>query len=225
LKLSRWLPALALLAACALQPRLTDELTFEGLVRVEDSGFDLAWVRPNLDVRGYTKVMLQGAGIEYRPVQPVRGPGAADQSEFALSEKQKGTLRELVRGAFVSELSRSERFALVSEPGADVLLLRGALLDVVSFVPPERAMRERVLLGAVGEATLVLELRDSLSEAILARVVDRRAAERSAGMMGESDPVSNAYDVERAARTWARLARERLEDLPKLAERRVRPDA
>jgi hypothetical protein len=214
LPLSRCAPllaALALVAACAGPPRLTSETTFDGLVRVENSVFDQAWARPDLNLTGYRKLMLQGAGIEYRPTRATSGVAAGGAMEFPLSEAQKERLRQIMRQAFVEELAKSERYQLVNEPGPDVLLLRGSLLDVVSFIPPEAVALGKVYLRSVGEATLVLELRDSLSEAILARVADRRAAERLGGRMEESNPTMNAYEVDLAARRWARLVRERLD--------------
>ena len=208
---SSLLVALALVAACAGKPRLTSELTFDGLARVENSAFDQAWARPDLDLTGYRKLILQPAGIEYRPTGPASGATLSGRAEFPLSEAQKEKLRQIMRTAFREELAKSQRYQLVSEPGPDTLLLRGALLDVVSFIPPTEVAMGKVFLQSVGEATLVLELRDSLSEAILARVVDRRAAERLGGRMEESNPMMNAYEVEVAARRWARLVRERLD--------------
>jgi hypothetical protein len=62
----------------------------------------------------------------------------------------------------------------------------------------------------VGEATLVLELRDSITEAVLARAVDRRAAERVAGM-SQSNRVQNRAEIRRLAQNWARILREQLD--------------
>jgi hypothetical protein len=99
------------------------------------------------------------------------------------------------------------------------LLIRGALLDVVSFAPPEESMgiRDSVYLSSVGEATLVIELRDSITEAILARAVDRRAAE-SAFEFRESNRVNNTQEVRRLAGTWARLLRDQLDEYGAPAE-------
>lgn len=107
---------------------------------------------------------------------------------------------------------------LVNEPGPEVLLIRGALLDVISYIPPEPVGgRVNVYLSQVGEATLVLELRDSITEAIMARAVDRRAAE---GMtrLTESNRVSNVTEVKRLARHWGRLLQTRLDELAISAE-------
>ena len=94
------------------------------------------------------------------------------------------------------------------------------VLDVVSHVPPESVGRSEVYLAAVGEATLVLELRDSVTESILARVADRRAAESAGGTLAGSNPVTNASDVQRAVYAWAGLLRERLDAIATLESTR-----
>ena len=86
------------------------------------------------------------------------------------------------------------------------------MFDVVSYVPPEPVGRTEIFLSRVGEATLVLEIRDSVSEAILVRAVDRRAAEDAARGFSRSNRVLNRAEVRRMANTWARLLRERLDN-------------
>ena len=201
-----------ILAACAstntAPPQLGAEESFDGLRAVENSRASAAWMRPDLDLSLYTKVRLEGAGIEFRPV---RGAGGSrSQGAFPISEAQEAQLVEIVAGSFREELARSERFELVEANGPDVLTLWGGLLDVVSFVPPQQAGRGDVFLRSVGEATLVIELRDSLSRATLARVMDRRAANRVSSV-SFSSPVTNWAEVRRVAREWARLVRTRLD--------------
>jgi len=132
---------------------------------------------------------------------------------YEITEKQKERLRQVVAEAFLDELGKSEKYTLVNESGPDVLLVRGALLDVVSYVPPEPvAGRVDVYLSSVGEATLVLEVRDSITEAILVRAVDRRAAEAMGGWLQESNRVTNTSEVRRLAKRWASLLRTRLDE-------------
>jgi len=191
------------------------EVTFDGLHEIKGGTADKAWARPDIDLSQYSKIRLQGAGIEYRPggesgrTWSARSKGGP----YEVTEKQKETLRAVVAEAFLDELGKSQRYTLVNESGPDVLLIRGALLDVVSYVPPEPVGgRVDVYLSSVGEATLVLELRDSITETTLARVVDRRAAEDMGGMMQESNRVTNTSEVRRLARRWASLLRERLDE-------------
>ena len=207
------------LAACASGPPEIPqgpgvETTFDGLVEVRNSRADRAWVRQDIDLSSYSKVMLVNAGIEYRPAKATgTSYTRRSQTEFPVSEEARTRFRALVDETVAEEMAKSERFEVVTEPGEDVLLIRGALLDVVSFVPPDTVGRSDVYLDAVGEVTLVLEIRDSLSNAVLARAVDRRSAERVGGNLQKSNRVTNTAEVRRLIRYWARLLRTRLDEV------------
>jgi len=207
----------ALLTGCTSTPPSIDsspsaEVTFDGLNEVLNSSADKAWARPGMDLSGYSKIMLRGAGIEYRPggesgrTYMARSRGGP----YEVTEEQKARFEQLVSEAFREEMAQSERFEIVDEPGPDVLLIHGAILDVVSYAPPDdRAGRTEVYLSSVGDATLVLEIRDSITNAIMARAVDRDAAESST--MFNSNRVTNTAEVRRLVKGWARALREGLE--------------
>jgi len=209
------------LAGCAGSTPTIDtspeaEVTFDGLHEVKGGKAKEAWARPGVDLTQYSKIMLQGAGIEYRPGGE-SGRSWSSRSRggpYEVSERQKTQFRALVVNVFLEELAKSEHFTLVEESGPDVLLIRGAVLDVVSWAPPESHARGEVFISKVGEATLVLEMRDSITETVLVRAVDRRAAE-SHGLYGDlslSSPVTNQADVKRVIRNWAQLLRKRLDE-------------
>ena len=44
------------------------EPTHDGLYRLKKAKFDAAWMRPEVDLSGYTKLWVQGAGVAFRPV-------------------------------------------------------------------------------------------------------------------------------------------------------------
>ncbi len=213
------LPLLAALAVgCATAPPSIDtsegaEATFDGLYPVLNSRADAAWALPGMDLSGYTKIMLRGEGIEYRPggesgrTMMSRSGGGP----YEVTEAQRERLQATVREAFLKELGESTRFTLVDEPGPDVLMIRGTLLDVVSYVPPDTAGRSEVFLSSVGEATLVLEVRDSITHAIFARAVDRDAAADMSGTLQRSNRAMNTAEVRQMAERWARSLREALE--------------
>jgi len=189
------------------------EVTFDGLYPVKGGRMDGAWARPDFSIEQYSKVMLQGVGVEYRPGGSKSRTLSTSRSGeyFDLTPEQKARFEEEVRKAFTEELAKGEHFELVTEPGPDVLLIRGGLLDVVSFVPPEPMTSGNIYLSRVGEATLVLEIRDSMTGAILLRAVDRRAAEDAARMFSNSNRVTNASEVRRLARIWGQILREGLD--------------
>lgn len=208
----------ALATGCATPPPTIDtsptaEVTFDGLHEVQNSRADKAWAAPGLDLSGYTKIMLMNAGIEYRPggnagrTYSARSRGGP----YEITERQKERFEQLVTEEFREELARSQRFEIVEEPGPDVLLIRGGLLDVVSYVPPDDlAGRVEVYLSQVGAATLVVELRDSITGAIMARAVDGRAAEPISGGL-PSNRVTNTAEIRRLVQYWATRLREGME--------------
>ena len=203
---------------CAKPLQLGSETSFDGLVRVENARASLAWVDPHFDLSPYSKVMYEEAGIEFSLERraPRSGVSRQGRREFNVRPAARERLQRILDEAFRRELGRSQHFELVDEPGPDVLLAWVGLLDVVSFVPPERSAREDVYLARVGEATLVIELRDSESKMTLVRIMDRRAAERSGGNI--STVASNTAEVRRLASHWARLFRQRLDEAPMLHE-------
>jgi hypothetical protein len=206
--------ASGLALACTTTPRVPElgvEESFDGLRRVENSRASAAWMRPDFDISSYGKVRLEGAGIEFRPVRGSGGRGSSGRREFPVSQAQEARLIDIVATAFREELARSERFELVDEDGPDVLTVWGGLLDVVSFVPPTRPGRGDIFLSSVGEATLVIEIRDSFSHATLARALDRRAASRTTSSVARSNTVSNWGEIRQVARQWATLLRTRLD--------------
>lgn len=198
------------------------EVTFDGLTRMEGTVMDVVWARTDIDLTAYRKVMFDRIGVEYRDVgnAPFSGRGGStgtsvsrrNVSEFNLAPETKAAFEEEISAAFREEMARSEVFEIVEEEGPDVLLIRGGLHDVVSRVPPEITGRSRIFIDSVGEATLVLEIRNSQSNAIYARGVDRRAAGSSA-MMQESNQVTNRAEVRRLGRQWGRLLRNGLDTL------------
>jgi hypothetical protein len=207
------------LVACTTAPPTIQtgpdaELSFDGLHKVDNSQADVAWARPDFDISGYTKIWLVGAGIEYRQVKD-RGRSTIARSQggpYFIDDKSRAQFEELVGKVFREELEKIEKYELVDGPGPDVLMLRGGLLDVTSYVPPDPiGGRSFIYLSSVGEATLVLELRDSETGTILARSVDRRAAETIGGTFTRSNSVTNSAEARRLMRFWATRLREGLD--------------
>jgi hypothetical protein len=208
--------------AAPKQPRIQTgpnaEVTHDGLVRVEKSVVDAAWVKPDFDLTPYKKLMIASGGVSFRKLKPVNEFQARDETEFPVKEENKARMSEILKEAFTEELSKLQRYQIVDKPGPDVLLLVGGVIDVVSNVPPDidsaKFGRGGVYLTSVGEATLVLELRDSQSNEILARAADRRAAESPFAF--EVNNVTAWSEVRRLAQAWASTLRKRLEEIEKV---------
>lgn len=181
------------------------ELSYDGLHKVDNSQADMAWARPDIDLSGYTKILPVSAGITYVQADN-KGRTTRDRNKggpYFIDDKSREQFETLVAEVFTEELGKIERFALVDAAGPDVLMVAGGLLNVTSYVPPETATRSVVFLSAVGEATLVLELRDSESGAILARSIDTRAAETIGDTFTRSNSVMNSTEARRLIKFWA----------------------
>jgi hypothetical protein len=209
----------AILTGCAtpaptIQTGPDAETTHDGLVLVNNSAFKAAWVDPTIDLSGYNKIMPGGAEFEYRAVRESSGTSVRRSSanEFYIDEKARQKLQDLADEIFNEELIKTTRFTMVDSPGPDVLIVRGAMLDIVSRVPPDIVGRGEIYLDRVGEVTLVLELVDSTSGEVLARAAERAAAQPAGSSGMRSNSVTNMSEVRRLFRRWAVRLREALDN-------------
>jgi len=178
--------------------------TFDGLVQVKARGFRNVWLKPGVDPSKYTKIILGAAQFHYRDVPDAPGTSVTIRrgvTEFPIEENSRKRLEEAVVKAFAAQLSDTDNFTVTDQPGPDTVYIWGGLHDIVSRVPPDFAGRVDVYLRSVGEATLVVQIEDSMTREVLARVIDRRAAEPAFPVT--SNPVTNMNEVNRLANRWA----------------------
>ena len=200
---------LGALAGCAPQP--TEPVpagvtNYEGLERVSSRYFDVALLRPGVSFADYRRVIVQAPELAFRT------PDRSLQ-QFPLDEDQKTRFRDMLQAKFDAEMARSTTLQPTDSAGAGVLDLHVRVQDILATVPPRtvaQSGRGGLALQALGEATLVIELRDAQSEETLARVFDRRAVEGVA-MFREDAPITRWEDVEKLCERWARTVRERLD--------------
>jgi hypothetical protein len=211
--------ATIIIAGCATEPSLQTgpnaETTFDGLVRIDNARFVAAWIDPDVDVKQYTKIIPGGAEFEFRAAQKMTASQArrSNEREFWISDSNRQRLAETVTEVFEEELQKSKYFTVTDEPAPDALVIVGGLHDIVSQVPPEDIGRSEVWLRSVGEATLVIELRDSLSNEVIYRAVERRAAENVGHRMIRANTATTWAEVRRWARRWAERLREGLDSV------------
>jgi len=201
----------AMSVACAPQParaQASGDVNVEGLREVRAKNFEAVFIRPGVKFGAYHKLRVDELELAFRT--PDRS-----QNEFPLGEDQKTRLRAAMAVAFGKELGELRHLELVTEPGPDVLDLNVRLQDIAARSPGTRVGsvgRGAFAIETMGEMTLVLELRDSQSEEVLARAFDRRAVEGAAMLQGEN-VISTWEGVERLVTRWAARAREGLDRL------------
>ena len=211
--------SLTLIFATTASAQSDDDLdvSFDGLVRIEKGQYKLSWADPDIDFSVYDKVIPGGATFQFRAVKKTSGSTArrSNQKEFWISDENQQKLEETVTEIFAEEVAKSKYFAVVEEAGPDTLIIRGAMLDIVSQVPPDIMGRGEIYLSSVGEMTLVIEAVDSLSGEVIYRGVERRSAQRAGGQAVMSNTVTTWAEVRRLARRWASSLREGLDGIHK----------
>lgn len=196
--------------ACAQLPPQEDtsaNINAEGLAPVAARRLDTAFVRPGVDFGAYQRLQPGNLELAYRT------PDRSKQ-QFALNEEQKARFRQLLIDAFRNEFAANSDLEMVDARGPDVLTLNARVQDITARIPPTGggAGRAAILLNALGEATLVLELRDSQSNEILARGIDTRATE-GAAILQKDGPLTKWSEAEELCERWAKATRRALDAL------------
>ena len=223
-KLLMSLFALMFLAAGAMAEDKPTLATVEGapdLEKVSRAKFRETFVNMSADFTRYNKLYLGDAYFDYRDVgEPKRYRtnmySSSTKSFFGIPEEDRKKFEEITDEAFTKELEKSKKFTISDSLDENTIIMRGAVVDIVSRVPPEFVGRSEVYLANVGEATLVLELLDGKTGDVLARVAERRAMGRPGGSVDlmtamPTNSVTAWADVRRWAASSARRLRSELD--------------
>ena len=182
---------------------------YSELVKVNGQ-FSETFVLPGINFGDFNKVFLWEAQFEYRDVGPARKTRSTmlhtHKREFGISEEDRRKFEEIVGEAFDKEISRAKQFTIVDnidDIDAQTLILRGALIDVISKVPPEMVGRSDIYLSSVGAATFVMELIDARTGGVVALVAERRAIETLNSRTGMANVPANSASIMGDIRRWS----------------------
>jgi hypothetical protein len=181
------------------------------------------YLAPGADFRPFTRIILEPTEVAF-----------ADNWVRDFNRTQRGTARRLSDrdaeriktdvstglGDTFARAFREAGYIIVDHAGPHVLRLHTKVANLAITAPDLQAPgRSRTFAQNAGEATLILEARDSSNNALLGRALDRRTAGDTRMAMRNS--VTNRSDFQRVAQIWARAS---VEDLAALkAASPVRP--
>ncbi len=201
-----------LVCACTPQPLLpvtAPTTDLDGLESVSSKYFGAAFIRPGADFSRYQEILVSGSELAFKT------PDRTKQ-QFPLSTEQKDRFRTLLDAQFAEKLADLNNLRLTDAVGPDALAVQVRVQDILATVPPQAVGKSgwgSLSLRALGEATLVIELSDSESGEILARVYDRQAIEGVAVAQNQAAPITRWEDVEALCKKWASTVRDRLDVL------------
>lgn len=155
-----------------------------GLTR-QAGRFATTLVNPDVDFSRYSKLRPSRVYLRFRDRTgqadgPRTGRIIRDRTrERTVVDSEDLAMYERVIGdAFVSELERCDAFELVDEADRDTLLLRAAVVDIVSKEPSRAERKKGVDVPVLVEGTLVFELVDAETGVIQVRMGERRAIDQ-----------------------------------------------
>lgn len=207
--------------AAAARPALAAKppAEWDGLVKVKAKKFQLVYLRPGADFRTYAKVMLDPTEIAFQKNWKRDYNSSSAGVDNRLTDKDLERMADEGRKSAAKILGKAYAdggYPVVSEPAADVLRVRTALVDITVSAPDlDTAMNVRTFTRDAGQATLVVEARDSMTGALMGRAVDGRTIDDFT--MEWRTRVSNRADFEMQMKTWAKNSVNGLNELKALS--------
>ena len=178
---------------------------WDGLVEVKSKRLDMAYLAPGADFRPYARIMVDPTQVAFHKDWMKDMNDRRDVSRKVTEEHAKEILdaaRTNFADVFVEAFGKAG-YTIVTAPGNDVLRISPGVANLYINAPDVMAAgRSRSYSANAGEATMILELRDSLSGALLGRVLDQRATRDSIGMQ-QANRVTNTNDFRALFSTWA----------------------
>ena len=194
--------------------------TWDGLVRVPSKKLKLVYLAPGADFRAYTQVMLDPTEIAF--------------SKSWIKQYNSGTMdldqqigRSYVQNAMKDGVKDSDKifgkafadggYPVATAPAKDVLRVRTAVINIMVTAPDlMTAEATASAASSAGQATFVVEARDSLTGAILGRAVDAKLA-GDTGFISQRTSASNWGDFRELVKTWAKSSVVGLNELKALS--------
>ena len=204
------LSMVGLWAAVAAPSQAATPATYEGLVSVRSWNLDELYLRPNADLRSYRKVVIDPVQVVFRAdwnrdfVDPHAKTRRLLQEDVRrIADETASTMQSAVVEEF-----KARGYEIAAAPGPGVLRLSPTVTDLyVNAAENLASGTTKSFTKDAGEATLVLEARDSVSGTLLGRVVDRRTIKESKGTqlsdVRRTSSVTNNFWFETEFRRWA----------------------
>jgi hypothetical protein len=194
------------------------EPAWDSLVEVNSRRMGSAFLLPGADFRPYDSVLIDEPEVSFRNnwLRDVnRNSRGARRVSQADADRILATTATNTTDIFTSEFERAG-FKIAKAPGPNVLRVRVGVVDLFVNAPDvPTAGRSTSFTTNAGEATLVLESRDSQTNALLGRVIDRRETRGTGGIntMTQSNRVTNTAEFRTLARRWAQISASKLNEL------------
>lgn len=210
--------ALVALAVLSAVPAAVAQDADDGLEPVRSKRFAEAYLLPGADFRPYSRVLVEPVSVSFKPgwLHEV-GSATGSRARPRLTEQDLARMEEWLAADLARALEKAladAGFELATGPGPDVLRITPRLREVFLNAPESagEVAPMRQYARRVGEATIVLEARDSELGVLLGRAIDRRWTTDRDRLELVNETI-NRSEFGRLFDRWARRAAEGLQGL------------
>jgi hypothetical protein len=179
------------------------EVSTDGLHLIKQSEFSAVYVRPGAKLGGYTKVALLECFVAFAPgwEQNINEEEPMQLTPQNFQQIKTRLAAEFMK-VFKAQLTAGG-YPIVDDAAADVLVLRPAIVNLQISNPDPMAGPGASVSQSAGQMTLYLELYDSVTSALLARVIDAEAAGNTGGAFGFQTASSNLIAADDILKKWS----------------------
>jgi len=212
---NRWLRTVALAVFCCLASAASGQTSPspDGLVQVKPRQVELAWLRPGADFRPYTKVIVDRTQVAFQPdwlkdynLNANLGRRVTNEQAAQIMAAAQTNFDDIFVDAF-----RKAGYEVVTTTGPDVLRVNSGVLDLEINAPNPDSGVQSIWVITAGQAALIVEVRDTMSNALLGRIADRRTTQDLGSRMASS--ARNVYDFRVLFTHWAAVCVKGLAEL------------
>jgi|TARA_R110000772_G_scaffold268659_1_gene397129 hypothetical protein len=190
--------------AAATAAKEMPQTTPEGMNLIKETKTRVVYAMPEATLDVYTKVALIDCYVAFEKNWERdynRDASFTMRIQADDMEAIKKSLADEFRKVFTEELTKAGH-EVVDHTGADVLVLRPAIINLdVSAPDVKTAAYADVIVRSAGSMTLYMELFDSTTNAVIARIIDGEADTDSFAQRANS--VTNKAAADRILRGWA----------------------
>ncbi len=184
----------------------------EGMELVKNSELATVYADPGADLSIYNRIWLQDATVAFKKNwQRDQNRSLAYRVKTSDMERITGSVKKLFAQVFTEELEKGG-YTIADGQAYDVLIIRPAIIDLNVSAPDVRSSGfSQTYTHSAGSMTLYMELYDSETNALLAKVMDPRADYGSGFMQWQTGP-ANLAAGKRMMRPWAQALRAGLDE-------------
>lgn len=199
------------------------ETTPEGLKLIPNTKVSAVYLRDGADFSGYDKVAILDCYVAFRKDWKRDQNQGANPFRVSDSDmtKIKTQLADQFKKTFTRELTAKGQ-TMVTAAGPGVLILRPAIINLDVVAPDTMRPGSRTFSTSAGQATLLLEVYDSVTSDLLARVYDVESIGESSFIQVQNG-VTNRAEADQVLTKWARQLATYLEHARSTAKPEAKP--